>query len=1149
MSAKSLWLFLSLADAVAAVCLTLLVGIDQGEVPADATTELDDGEKDKLASAAAIAGIAAESKIIDASDAGTHGETVAKSTAPPGFEPTPIDAPDATPPEGYSYAAFHEVKRAPMTAEDYATEQPPTPPPEWMAFGEGALADQAAAAERDWTFGWVRLAEGADLDALRESLAAHGGEVLGQSGDLVRARLPGDLAPLRAIAAANSVAGIGAVPAEQKVTDTLAERALANINDRAPVWITLMEDDPDGRWRSALKDLGADVGRFDAAIRTYAATISLDALVPISQADYVLAVETIGRVEPTLEIAAPSMGADAVRSYDAAAGTFVGVGGASVTVGVMDTGLNVDHLDISSNRRSICGANFTDFFDSREEDQDLWYDFGGHGTHVTGIVLGNGTDDPNRVGMAPLVQDIRFAKAVSSFGSASALGWNRAMDWLATPTACGDDLPRKALVINSSLGVAGDAWEGRTVVERKIDASIWTARQLFVTSAGNGGDASASSMAGAKNALSVGATQNIGDIAGFSSQGPTRDGRLMPNVVGTGVSVSAAAGRGERTGYAVLSGTSMSSPSVVGVAALVMDAIPELREEPAALRARLMASAIKPDAFMGDASAFPLHNTNGPGSIHNVFGLGKVSARTAILNRDEEDGWVGGSTAFDVDPDNHAYHDIVVPEGASRLEVVMTWDEPAADTISNPVLHDLDLWVDRHASCQTVGACGQYQSQSRLDNVEWVIIPNPAAGVYRLKVLPNRIYGTPPRAGLAWNVIRGKSMPTLEVAVDNDRIEIAPDESFDIEVTLSTDEYVAAGANLRVDCRTQAGSDTCDGMTYEPADSRVHREDRLERSLARDGATVVVGEIGPDEQQRVSLRFSGGPEGAFRLHFSASGWNAASASTSVAVVVGEPEGDAPPSVQRPSNDDFANAMELDPAGGETTFDLVAATPDPGEPAFPLGSGHPSRERSLWYLWTAPETGLARFSVAQAMAGDYADNVVVEVYRDGPITGLEAMGIAQLGGGATFFAEEGETYRVRLTIAPAGLSNEEGPVAHARVDPDLGSREPPRQRRLRARRGPRGRERGHERQQPGGDDRTRRVHGQFKPPLPRRPERLGRKRLVPLDGPFDRRLPFLRQSTHHLGRRLCRRQHGRGANGLRGTPTGPSVHRIPGDRRR
>ena len=99
MSAKSLWLFLSLAVAVAAVCLTLLVGIDQGEVPADATTELDDGEKDKLASAAAIAGIAAESKIIDASDAGTHGETVAKSTAPPGFEPTPIDAPDATPPK------------------------------------------------------------------------------------------------------------------------------------------------------------------------------------------------------------------------------------------------------------------------------------------------------------------------------------------------------------------------------------------------------------------------------------------------------------------------------------------------------------------------------------------------------------------------------------------------------------------------------------------------------------------------------------------------------------------------------------------------------------------------------------------------------------------------------------------------------------------------------------------------------------------------------------------------------------------------------------------------------------------------------------------------------------------------------------------
>ena len=991
--------------------------------PEHVKSELDDREKDQLAHNEATARITAESLIIDApgTDQTHAGAAPAeRTTAPPGFVPAPV-VHKATPPEGYSFTAYHEVARGPMADGDLDREQPPTDPPEWMTFADGVLAEAAAAAGRDWSFGWVKLADGADLEGLRELLATHGGDVLGQSGDLVRARLPGDPASLRTIAAADSVAALGAVPARRKITDTLAERAITDINDEVPVWITLMSDDPDGQWRRELKQLGAEVGRFDPAVRSYAATIPLLALGPISEADFVLAVESIGRVETMLEIAAPSMGADAVRSYDAAMETFVGTGGASVTVGVMDTGFNANHPDLSSGRRSICGANFTNTVDAREEDQDLWLDFQQHGSHVTGIVVGNGAVTRDRVGMAPMVQDIRFAKAVSSYGGASALGWNRAMDWFATPTACGGDaVARKALVINSSLGISSDFWEGRSVIERKIDASVWSARQLFVTSAGNSNVFAVSSMAGAKNALSVGAAQNIGDIAIFSSRGPTYDGRLMPKIVGTGVSVASARGLGARRGYNVFSGTSMSSPSVVGVAALVMDAVPELKEEPAALAARLMASAIKPDAFLGDATAFPYDNTNGPGTINHVYGLGKVSARTAVLSRDDEDGWTGGSAAFDVDAGSHAYHDIVVPEGASRLDVVMTWNEPPADTITNPVLHDLDLWIDRGASCQNIAACGHYNSRSRIDNVEWVIVPNPPAGVYRVKVLPNRIYGPSPRAGLAWTVIRGDSSPTLDVTVDTVHVEVGPDVPFEVEVTLSSDAYVAAGANLRVECRTEVGSTACDGLSYADDDSTVHREDGLERSLARDGVSVVVGEIGPDEEQAVTLRFDGQPAGSFRLHLTASGWNAKSGDASVAVVVGEGQ-DMPAPVERPPNDDFAMAMELDGMGGETTFDLVAATPDPGEPAFPFARGHAQRTRSLWYVWTAPETGLARFAIARSMPGDHSDYVIVEVFPDGPMAGLRALGEAQLGGGSTFFADEGETYRIRLSTRPDYLA--------------------------------------------------------------------------------------------------------------------------------
>lgn len=1028
---------LAVTFVVVAVCVVLLLTDVRVDGELHPATELDETAKDRLASEAAIWQIAAESRTIDdravGSDPGSdpdrhvpladrHVPLAVEAVAPPGFQPAPVAEHDPTPPEGYSFSSYHQVTRLPLTDGDREDIRKTTPAPDWMDFGLDALADQAAVHDRDWTFGWVKLAAGAGLDALAGILAAQGGgEALGQVGDLVRARMPADRTRLQAIASADAVAGIGTVPASEKIAETLVQRALADASEEVPVWVTLMDDDPDGVWRGKLQGLGAVVGRFDPVMRTYDATIPLASLDALAGADYVLRVESIGRLRPTLDTATTVMGADSMRTYDADSHMFTGTGGASVPIGVLDSGLNVQHVDISSNRRSICGANFAPRANDRDEDQDLWYDFDGHGTAATGIVVGSGSSKPVNAGMAPLVQDIRFAKALSSIGFASALAWVRALDWLAKPTSCGDDIPRKPLVLNSSIGVTSDIWEARSYIERKIDASVWSSRQLIVSSGGNSSDSGFSSMAGAKNALGVGAMQNIGDIAGYSSIGPTRDGRLTPKVVAT-FDLLAPSGGGQRQGMSPFGGTSAASPSVVGVAALVMDAVPELKEQPAALRARLMASAIKPDAFLGARAGFPLDNSNGPGTLQNIYGLGKVSPRTAILSRDAEDGWHGGSAAFEVDPDSYMTHDIVVPRGATRLEVVLTWDEPPADTITNSVLHDLDLWVDRHASCGAIAACGRYSSQSSVDNIEWVIVPNPRPGTYRLKVTPNRIVGTPPKAGLAWQVIRSNSTPELSVSANVDRIDVAPDEDFEVEVTMSTNGYVAAGANLRVDCRTAPGSSACDELSFDSEDSTAQREDGLERDLERHAPStrpgiirIDVGEIGPDEEQVVTLRFSGQSAGIFQLYLAASGWNATSGATSVPVIIGDPDADAPAPIERPLNDDFDSAITLADDGGATTFDLVAATPDQGEPSHPLPESHPTRQRSLWYRWTAPDDGLARFTIGKTVADDYADPIWVSAFEDGPVAALEAIGTPLQGGGATFFAERDQTYRIRLAV--------------------------------------------------------------------------------------------------------------------------------------
>ena len=1020
------------ATAVVAVCFVILLADLGDEAGVDGAADLDEAAKDRLASEMAIRQIAAESRRIDEhgtgrnADAAAHPALAMQAVAPPGFEPAPIAEYDPTPPDGYSFTAYHEATRLPLTDADLEDLRRPSPTPDWMGHGVDALADQAAAQGREWTFGWVKLAAGVDLGDLAGTLAAQGGDAIGQAGDFVRVRLPADRRRLEAIAAAAAVAAIGAVPPSEKVAETLAERALAEALEEAPVWITLMEDDPDGAWRRELQGLGAVVGQFDPAVRTYPATIPLAALAALARADFVLAVESIGRVRPAIHITTSTMAADAMRSYDAARGLFTGVGGASVPIGVMDSGLNIDHVDIVSNRRSICGANFA-AGDARRDDQDLWYDAGNHGTAVTGVFAGSGSSTPVRAGMAPLVQDIRFAKA-GGIGLPTPLLWVRSLDWLAKPTACGDDIPRKPLVVNSSLGILSSAWEARSNVERKIDATVLSARHLFVTSAGNtiSTDPNHSSHGGAKNALPVGATLHEGDIAVFSSPGPTGDGRLQPKVVGSGVNIEIPAGSGLRRAYFRLSGTSFSAPAVAGVAALVMDAVPTLREEPAALRARLMASAVKPDGFLGAPSAFALDNTHGPGPLQNLYGLGKVSARTAILNRDTENGWVGGTSAFDVDPESYVSHEIVVPEGASRLEVVLTWDDPPADPIMHSVLHDLDLWVDWQGSCGAIPACGEFHSLSAVDNVEWVVVPDPPPGVYRVKVTPARVVGAPPRAGLAWTIIRGGSTPTLDVAANVDRLDVDPGEPFEVEATLTTDGYVAAGATLRVDCRAAVGSDACDGFVLGD-ESFARREDAVDRPLGGTTAKIEVGEIGPDERQVVTLRFPGRRAGRFQLYLAASAWNATSGVTSLPVVVGNPDGDSPEPIQRPPNDDYDSPTALAGEGGETTFDLVAATPGPGEPPYPLfGSEaleeqrHRQRHRSLWYLWTAPDHGPTRFTILQSAPNDYSESVAVEIFPDGPRTALEAIGAAKLGGGAVFYAEAGETYRIRLAIRPDAL---------------------------------------------------------------------------------------------------------------------------------
>ena len=959
-----------------------------------------------------------------------------------GASQTPVqpDAPPTAPvpPPGYSFvAAPQQMAKARLPETTRREAKPPAEGLDWLGAPD-ALSDLSRQAERSgrgWSFGWLQLADGVQARDIDAALRPLGGELLGASGNLARAKLPGDAESLRAVAALPEVLGLGALPKERKLAALPGAALNAPINEQTPVFITLMADDPDGRWRRALEGMGAVVGHYHADIRVYPANATAEALSAIADADFVLAVHPINVVRAAHDLAVPAMGADALRTFSGSPGMFSG-GGASVPVGVMDTGLNLNHLDISENRASICGANLQTFEPvPLEDDADLWRDQEGHGTHVTGTLVGNGYNDPRFAGMAPSVQHIRFAKVLSSEGTGTSMGVMSGMDFLAQASGCPGGTSTEAvqpLLVNMSLGAGGRLFDSTEPQERKLDGMVWAHRQLYVVAQGNGDIHGFSNYGAAKNSLAVGAARNDGELASFSSQGPTADGRLAPQVVASGVRIRSPKGDGSRDEYSIFSGTSMAAPAVAGLAALLMDASPAHRSQPALVRARLMASAIKPDPWLEVPERFPANNTDGPGALQNQYGLGKASAHTSVLNRDQADGWMSGSALSELADGEYAWQDIVVPEGASGLDLVLTWDEPPSEAIGGKVLNDLDLWLDHGADCGA-GACGERSSTSRRDNVEWLFIRDPQPGTYRAKVAAHRIYGAAPRAALAWTIIRGPTRPSLQINADKttlinaDKTTLSGSGEHSLTLTISADGYVAAGTKLALSCRGADGATPCEQLTI--SDLRTVREDGVsitdlnavrssgeadleprEIDLNHIGAAMVsLGEIAAGERQEVDLNLSleaSDPSDAVRLYFTLSAWNAASASLAIDLLTdGASRTGAP--VTAPANDGFAAAETLSGSSGNRPFDLLRSTTEPGELLF---QGDWDAAHTLWYGWRAPAPGLHWFSAQDIPPGNRVD-----VFRGDRLVDLERLAFGA--SGATFFAEAGQNYRIRL-VTPA-----------------------------------------------------------------------------------------------------------------------------------
>ncbi|MEO7916167.1 MAG: S8 family serine peptidase [Dokdonella sp.] len=293
-------------------------------------------------------------------------------------------------------------------------------------------------------------------------------------------------------------------------------------------------------------------------------------------------------------IQAITYGVAKVRAPDVWALGFTGQG---VVIAGQDTGIRWTHVAIKQKYRgwnATAGTvdhnyNWHDSIHAPQSggscgpDQIAPCDDNNHGTHTIGTMVG---DDgaAEQIGVAPGAKWIGCRNM--NAGDGRPASYNECGQWLLAPTDLAGQNPRPDLapdVVSNSWGCpASEECTAGNEVKAAIDALV-DGGILFVAAAGNGGSTCGGIIDQPSildSAFVVGATDSADRLASYSLRGPVPGvTRIRPDLSAPGSAVRSAF-KGSDIAYSSISGTSMATPHVAGVAALIMSVNPSLKGNP-----------------------------------------------------------------------------------------------------------------------------------------------------------------------------------------------------------------------------------------------------------------------------------------------------------------------------------------------------------------------------------------------------------------------------------------------------------------------------------------------------------------------------------------------------------------------------------------